>query len=105
MADIKWAVKPVLDDDGSGTIRELHWRCTATGENEETGAAYGSVDYAAPGEPFIPLENIDLATVKDWVVAADDAFESVADIEAAANGRLQRLQALLLEQPAPGWEG
>lgn len=98
MSKIEWLVKPQLQDDGE-TITELHWRCTATAEDGTSGAVYGAVTFAEPGDPFVPLAEISLATAQSWVVSVDDAFDTVADVEAAAEARLQRT----LDQKAKKW--
>ena len=91
---IKLDVK-VLDNDLSDVVYIVHWRYTATSENELfTSTTSGTANIPSPDpENFIPFEDLTQSQVEGWV-------ESAVDLEKFRN----ILDSIILEKQSPATE-
>lgn len=65
---MEFKITEILRDPASGTVLKVRW-WAGLSEGALNGVADGVVTLAAvvPGEPFTPFENLDEATVTNWV--------------------------------------
>jgi len=91
---VKLDVK-VLDNGLSDVVYVVHWKYTATTENEEfTSTMSGIANVASPDpENFIPFEDLTQSQVTDWV-------ESAVDLEKFRDA----LDNIILEKQTPTTE-
>lgn len=91
---VKLDVK-VLDNGLSDVVYVVHWKYTATTQDEEfTSTMSGVANIPSPDpENFIPFENLTQSQVEDWV-------ESAVDLEKFKN----TLDNIILEKQTPTTE-
>ena len=91
---VKLDVK-VLDNGLSDVVYVVHWKYTATTQDEEfTSTTSGVANIPSPDpENFIPFEDLTQSQVEDWV-------ESAVDLEKFKNN----LDNIILEKQTPTTE-
>lgn len=69
---ITWKIEHLIVKPQEGSLSDVvvtaHWRCNGS-EGSFAASNYGSAGFAAPGETFIPFENLTEAEVLGWVWA------------------------------------
>lgn len=90
MTNFSWVVewmqcKPV-DGNYSNVVICVGWRCNGE-DGSATSTAYGSASFAAPGDPFVPYDQLTEAQVLDWCWS--DGGVDRAEVEAQVGAEIE----------------
>jgi len=100
--DLKTATAPVDGEDD--VIREVHWRLTATTDDDPpiSPSAYGSVALGGVDDTYVPFDSVTKDDCKAWVLASLGRTED--EIKAALDERINAIRTPALESKVPpGW--
>jgi hypothetical protein len=97
--DLKAATSPVGGRDD--VIREIHWRLTATSDDDPPIASseYGSVALGDVDDSFVAFNDVTQEQCKSWVLASLDRSED--DIKAALDQKIAAVRAPALVSKVP----
>lgn len=89
------------EGDLTDVVITAHWRCNGVDSSDSsfTGTAYGACGFSAPGDPFIPYDELTQDQVLGW------CWENGVDkdaIESSVNQQIQnKINPPVIKPPLP----
>jgi len=90
----------VSQDGLSNVVNTVHWRCSKSDDDGNTGSAYGTHNLGAPdANNFTAWDDINEATVLSWMTA--DMVATAAEGEDPVGNIENSIDAQIAEQATP----